>query len=60
MADKLLKYYAEAASLGQVKAKMRLAILTNITSGKAVNEPDSPENIMKFEKAIQEIRKEFR
>jgi hypothetical protein len=59
MANKLLMYYDEAAKLGGIKAKMRLAVLTNIPSAKAEIEPDSPENIKKFEQAMQEIKKEF-
>ena len=59
MGQKLEGYYEEAANIGGLKAKMRLAILTGISSVKAATEPDSPENIQKFEKAMQEIRKEF-
>ena len=39
---------------------MRLAILTSISSPKAGAEPDSPENIQKFEKAMKELKKEFK
>jgi|WetSurMetagenome_2_1015567.scaffolds.fasta_scaffold35674_4 hypothetical protein len=60
MAEKLLKYFNDAENLGRIKAKMRLAILTNMPSSKAAVEPDSPENINKFEKAMQEVRKEFK
>jgi len=59
MADKLLKYYEEASKIGGLKARMRLAVLTNIPSSKAPNEPDSPENIQKFETAMRELKKEF-
>lgn len=59
MADKLTQYYEKAQAIGGLKAKMRLAVLTKISSPKAAIEPDSPENIRKFEKAMQEIRKEF-
>lgn len=60
MGDKILKYYDEASKLGGLKAKMRLAVLTVIPSSKAAVEPDSPENIEKFEKAMKEIGKEFK
>ncbi len=60
MAEKLLKYYEEATKLGGMKATMRLAIITKISSTKASNEPDSPENIQIFENAMSEIRKEFK
>jgi hypothetical protein len=59
MADRLIKYYDEAGKLGGLKAKMRLAILTNLPSTRAQAEPDSPVNIQKFETAMLEIRKEF-
>ena len=59
MGDRLLKYYEEASALGGLKAKMRLAVLTNIPSTKAGGEQDSPENIARFDKAMQEIKKEF-
>ena len=59
MAEKLVKYYDEANAMGGLKAKMRLAVLTNIPSMKAQSEPDSPENIQKFQKAMQELKKEL-
>ncbi len=59
MGKKLLDYYEKAAHLGGLKAKMRLAIITKIPSTKAPAEPDSAENIALFEKAMQEIKKEF-
>jgi hypothetical protein len=59
MGAKLEQYYEKASSLGGVKAKMRLAVLTNIPSSKASAEADSDENIKKFESAMQEINKEF-
>lgn len=59
MANKLIAYYEEAQNLGGLKAKMRLAVLTLIPSSKAQNNPDSFENIQKFEKAMQELKKEF-
>jgi len=60
MAQKLLSFYDEANNLGGIKAKMRLAVLTAISSTKAATEPDSSENVAKFDKAMQEIRKEFK
>jgi hypothetical protein len=59
MGQKLTQFYEEVAKIGGIKAKMRLAVLTLISSAKAVEVPDSPENITKFEKAIQEIKKEL-
>lgn len=60
MGQKLLSYYDEAKKIGGFKAQMRLALLTSIGGQKAGKEPDSPENIKKFEKGMQEIRKEFK
>lgn len=59
MAAKLVSLYAEAEKLGGLKAKMRMALLTKISSVKAPDQPDSPENMQKFEQALVEIKKEF-
>ena len=59
MGDKLVQFYDEAANLGGMKAKMRLAILTTISSTKAVELEDDPETIEKFEAALVEIKKEY-
>jgi hypothetical protein len=59
MGQRLVEFYKEASGLGQVKAKMRLAMLTTVTSAKAAEEPDSEENIKKFQKAIEELKREF-
>jgi len=60
MAQKLLDYYEKAKALGGIKARMRLAVITKISSDKAGTEPDSQENISIFEKAMHEIKKEFK
>jgi hypothetical protein len=60
LGEKLNQYYQRANSLGGLKAKMRMCILTKIPYPKATRTPDSPENIDKFEKAILEIEKEFK
>ncbi|MBK8013039.1 MAG: hypothetical protein IPK13_17000 [Deltaproteobacteria bacterium] len=59
MGAKLEQFFKEAEAMGQLKAKMRLAILTTIPSTKAGAAPDSPENVKKFMSAMQELRKEF-
>ena len=59
MGAKLIQYYEKAASLGGLKAKMRLAVLTNIPSTKAEAEADSDENVKKFDNAMAELQKEF-
>ncbi len=60
MAEKLLHFYEKAKALGGLKATMRLAVLTKIPSSKAQNESDSNENIKNFERAMEEIKKEFK
>ena len=59
MGDKLAKYYDEANAIGGLKAQMRLALLTKMSVKKAESEPDSSDNIDVFEKAMQELKKEF-
>jgi len=56
---RLLDYYSQADRLGGLKAKMRLAMITKISSSMAEGAPDSPDNIGSFEKAIAELKKEF-
>ncbi|OGS36910.1 MAG: hypothetical protein A2293_13480 [Elusimicrobia bacterium RIFOXYB2_FULL_49_7] len=60
MGQKLLNYYETAKAKGSIKAQMRLAMITAISSAKAASEPDSPENIQKFEAAMVELAKEFK
>lgn len=60
MAQKLLDYYEKAKAKGQLKAQMRMAILTGLASTRAATEPDSPELIAKFDAAMKEIEKEFK
>ncbi len=55
MASKLEQFYDFAAKEGGAMARMRLAMMTNIPSTRAATEPDSPENIAKFKKAVKEI-----
>lgn len=60
MGQKLESYYLEAAKLGGLKAKVRLAVLSNISSTNAHDKPDTPEDIQKMEAAMREIKKEFK
>ena len=59
MADKLMQFYEEAGKLGGLKAKMRLSILTSVSSTKAAEMGDDAEIVKKFEQALDEIRKEY-
>ncbi len=60
MGQKLMSYFEKAGEMGGLMAKMRLAVLSGIASAQAMQTPDSPENIKKFEDAIREIEKQFK
>lgn len=60
MGAKLIEIYDEAKQAGGLKATMRLAMITKISSVKAQEEPDSPENLKIFKDALDEIKKEFK
>jgi hypothetical protein len=59
MGNKLEEFYAKATDIGGLKAKMMLAVITKISSKKAKEEPDSPENLKKFQDAMAELEKEL-
>jgi len=59
MAQKLKEYFEKAASVGGMKAQMRLSLITKMSVVKAGEEPDSDANIQLFENAMAEIAKEF-
>ena len=59
MGQKLKEYFDKAEEIGGFKAKGKLALLTKLPSMKALDTPDSPEWIEKFENAMKEIKKEF-
>jgi hypothetical protein len=60
MAKQLKQFYDEADTLGGLKAKIRLAVITKTPSIKANEIEDSPEMIALFAEALNEIRKEFK
>ena len=59
MGKMLLDYYDKAKSIGSLKAQMRLAMITGLASSKAEVEPDSPDNVKKFQDAMVKIQAEF-
>ncbi|MFQ3577269.1 MAG: hypothetical protein SNJ77_12620, partial [Cytophagales bacterium] len=59
MAQNLYNFYLEAASIGGVKARTRLSVLTGITSMQANSLEDSDEMTSTFKKAMETIYKEF-
>jgi hypothetical protein len=58
MGKKLSEMYDEAKKIGGFSAQMRMAILTMIPSVKAMEAVDSPENVSKFQSALNTIKKE--
>jgi hypothetical protein len=56
MAAKLTEFYALATKHYGVTGRMKLAMLTKISSEKAGIEPDSPENIRLFEQAMAQLK----
>lgn len=55
MAEKLVKYYKYIFDLKGASGKYELAKLTAMPSIIVGTEPDSPENIKKFEEAIAKL-----
>lgn len=59
MGQRLLAYFEEADRLGGLVAKMRLASLAQVTSTEAASREDTPELVLRVEKAIEQLRGEF-
>ena len=59
MCQQLAQYYEEAKKIGGLKAQMRLAMISGLSSEKAKNADDSPDNISKVQGALKEVKKEF-
>lgn len=56
MAAKLESFYQQAAKEWGMTGRMKLAMLTRISSEKARSVEDSPENIRVFEDALKQLR----
>ncbi len=56
MGARLMDYYAQVAKQYGAAGRMKLAMITNLSSIKAQDEPDSPQNIEKFERALAQIK----
>ena len=56
MATRLNGFFTQAATEFGIVGRMKLAILTKISSEKALSEPDSPSNIQLFENAMAQLR----
>ncbi|MFH2034985.1 MAG: hypothetical protein ABIJ45_01170 [Candidatus Zixiibacteriota bacterium] len=59
MGSQIMALYQEAEKSGGLKATMRLAMKTGITSDKANATPDTPETIQKLKLAWESIKKEL-
>jgi hypothetical protein len=57
MAAKLVAFYAQATKDFGIMGRMKLAMLTKISSEKAETEADSPENVKLFEQALLQMKK---
>lgn len=55
MGNILMSYYDKANAKGGLGAQVKLAMITKIASSKAMELPDSPENIKIFEDAMKQI-----
>jgi len=55
MGAKLLSYFDTAKAKGGLQAKLKLAMITKISSQQASAVPDSPENIAIFENALMQL-----
>ncbi len=55
MGDRLVEYYSKAKEKRGMEGKIKLAMLTKMSSAQAKESPDSPENIKLFEEAIAQI-----
>lgn len=56
MGAKLVALYEEVNKVGGTRARVKMALLTKLSSQKALEAPDSPENIQLFEAAVATIK----
>jgi hypothetical protein len=59
MGVKLLEFYAQAHGMGGLRAKMRLAQLTRMTSTQAEAAQDDKDSIARFQQALVQLKQEF-
>ena len=60
MAARLLDYFEQIKKEHGNVGRMKLAMLTQISSARAGTEADSPENIQKFEEALAQVRRDLK
>jgi hypothetical protein len=56
MAAKLTEFYTQASKEFGMSGRMKLAMLTKISSEKAATEADTPDNIKLFEQAMLQLK----
>ncbi len=59
MGKKIEEFFERAMEIGEMKAKMRLSIMTGVPIKKASTINDSDDLIRKFNQAFSEMEKEF-
>ena len=59
MGSKLLEFYSQADAIGGLRAKIRLAQITRMTSTQAEAAPDIADALARYVTAIGQIRQEF-
>ena len=59
MGQKLEGLFAEAGKIS-LQAKMKLIMLTSLTTTKAAEAPDSPDLLQKVGSALQAVKAEFK
>jgi len=60
MAAQLVNFYERIGQAHGALGRMKLAMLTNVSSAQAKNAADSQENIQKFEKALAQVLSELK
>ena len=58
MGARLIDFFDQVSKEYGATGRMKLAMLTKISSIKAQDEPDSAENIQKFAQALEQLRRE--
>ncbi len=60
MGARLVQLYEEIMKKDGLDVRVRTAMISRIPSGRAMETPDSPENIIKVENALKQIRAEMK
>jgi len=55
MGAQLVDFYKKAEAKAGMQGKIKLAMITKMSSDEAEKAPDSPENIQKFQAALDQL-----